>query len=189
MQSKQELYDAKKRWEETRVKQFSFTNNLFLTLAVGALGFAVSLPIDSEINFACEYPHCASGSYWLSVLLFLVSILLGIACTITRLRDFRESARRDFLRYNCGQSPVKDKRGISHYVCSTKELGKCSWCLLRWQIFIFALGVMLFTAAMVTWKFHTAWDYEVRIAVSIFVIATVCFWCFLQEHVKDQVDD
>ena len=147
MNEQDKLYDAKVRWEETRVKQLSYVSYLILTLSVAALGFALSfwhLNDSDPFEFtSSSYSSFSFLTYCLSLFLFVYSIWLGIRCAINRLRDFRETAQREKLKYEGGhQCEVNELQDL------TDRLGAKTWRMLRRQIRCFSGGVLFFVVVI-----------------------------------------
>lgn len=137
----QQRYEKHVRWQEIRITQFGHVNYLILTFAVGALGFVASLLTgDTGTNPS----HCW---WWVSLAMFAISIAYGIWCIITRLYDFRKTAKttRLLMEWN-----GHDKTGkVATLRCKTKKLGKRSWWLLKWQIGLFAGGSFSLVIALI----------------------------------------
>ncbi len=139
MNDQEKSPDEKVRWQKTRIDQLSHVNYLILTFSLAALGFAVSLLPDDKFDRVVGSLH----SYRLSLLLFVLSIGLGIWCAINRLRDFRSTARRARLEYEGGnQCEVESLRFF------TKKLGEWSWGILWCQIGFFGAGILFFMLAI-----------------------------------------
>src|SRR5258708_26045545 len=77
------------RWQAITIAQLGFTSNLILTLAVGALGFALTLVKDADVIASC-WARCLLV---LSIVGLLISLALGIWCALNRLADFRMTAQ------------------------------------------------------------------------------------------------
>lgn len=110
---------AEVRWQQIRITQFGIVNQTTLTLAVAAIGFIIA---NQNITNHQIIP-------------FVLSVLLGTACSCTRLMDFRITARiarRKRLNREC----AADKATAS---C----LGRESWVLLYGQLGAFNLGILL----------------------------------------------
>lgn len=135
------------RWDQYRVNHFSYTNNLFIALNLGFLGFFIT---QSGFNYSCL---C-----WLltlqilTVLLLGISFLTGILAVLNRLKDFRLTARLTKLRkkrfeydHNIKAYPDigeirSDIRGLK---TKTSALSPRTWILLNWQIWSFLIGTIL----------------------------------------------
>lgn len=117
------------RWQEIRIKQFGFVNNVVLLLASGVLGFVVR----SENTSALEK---------VGILALLLSILFGLFSAWTRLWDFRLTAQlsRAKATGDCEHSCSCIYCKVRHKV---DELGERSWMLLGAQLFTFGAGISL----------------------------------------------
>ena len=89
-EEKDEKAKCQKRWRSTAIDQLSYALNLTLTFDVAALGFCFALLRDKDFVLAT----CAKGTMILSLIGFGVCAVLCYACVLTRLKDFRETARR-----------------------------------------------------------------------------------------------
>ncbi len=148
MNKHEENYDAKRRWQETRIKQFSYVNYLVLTLALAILGFAVSLVAEIE-SFRDTQCILILRFHRLSLISFSASIVLGILCSYARLIDFRKTSKIAKLRYNSGGRTTSK---IQELRSATKKLGKYSWCFLGWQIHAFIVGFVFLMIAILLWR-------------------------------------
>ena len=123
------------RWQEYRINHFTFTNNIFLTFAVAAIGFWIKLIIDDDF-LLIE----ANKKYFGRSLFFLcISAATGSCSIITRLIDFRYTAK--LVRQ---QSKEEDEAKIENLRIVTKEAGFWSWVFLVIQIIALAVGVAFF---------------------------------------------
>ena len=150
MNEQDRLYDAKVRWQETRVNQFSYVNYLILTLSLATLGFAVSLVTENYL-FRTAMSTLFFWLHLFSVFCVLVSIGSGIFCAYTRLKDFRKTAKITRLKYERGNLTATPK--IKKLRCKTKKLGKRSWCFLQCQIWLFGIGLVALISAITVWRF------------------------------------
>jgi len=135
------------RWDQYRIKHFSYTNNLFIALNLGFLGFFIT---QSGFNYSCI---C-----WLltlqilTVLLLGASFLTGILAVFNRLKDFRLTARLTKKRkkqfehdHNIGTySNIEEIRSdIRDLKTKTNTLSPRTWILLNWQTWTFLSGTIL----------------------------------------------
>jgi small-conductance mechanosensitive channel len=120
------------RWQSTTITQLTYSVNLFLGLAIGALGFQVTILLNEKFN-PVGWQKCA---FSVSMFLLLLSIALGIWCIINRLRDFRATAKAARMREE--EKPNED---IQPYRDLYKNLGKKTWILFRWQVGTFGIGI------------------------------------------------
>lgn len=115
------------RWQEHRVTQLSFVNNLFLGFAVASLGYVISLKLEKKLG--------AVLSADAALCLFAVSAALGCVATVSKLLDYRYSARK-----------IKD--GGRFNACMAKYCGPVTWGFLWAQILTYAAGAYVFVSAV-----------------------------------------
>ena len=158
MNEQDRLYDAKVRWQETRVNQFSYVNYLILTLSLATLGFAVSLVTENylfrtAVSTLCFWLHLFSVFCVLvPIFCFFISILLGVCCAYTRLKDFRKTAKIADLKYKRGNLTATPE--IKTLQRETNEHGECSWKLLQCQIRFFVIGIVVLMIVIVIHRFN-----------------------------------
>jgi hypothetical protein len=119
-------YESKQRyirWQDYRIKQLSFSINLFLGFAIASLGFAINLLLSGKIQ--------NPAGLRLIIVLWAISALLGSASTITRVWDFRYTAR-------------KIKHGGQFNTFMAKYCGPATWATFWCQIVCYAIGSYLF---------------------------------------------
>jgi hypothetical protein len=116
------------RWQDYRITQFSFSINLFLTFAVAALGFCLTLIKDSSF-----VPSRGAGHIlYCSMMSLAGSIIFGTLATLSRLLDFRCTTIKITKKYS-------DWRlGIAKFLA--KWLGGVSWSLFYLQLAALAYG-------------------------------------------------
>lgn len=135
------------RWQNTSIQQLGFSINLILALATGSLGFALSLLKDSDFR-----PYCwGKGLFAGSLLLLIVSIGLGIWCTINRSCDFRLTAAiaRDREKWQQeGKSKNEIDGGLSARRAKAERLDARTWCLFYGQVAGFSLAILLLIVAV-----------------------------------------
>lgn len=127
------------RWQTQTIAQLSFAINLFAGLSVAALGFGVSFL--REQSFSPN--RCYAVAYLASLALLGISTLCGIAATVTRLLDFRATARTVRLRQTDASTA-----GIAFAGDEAKVLGKATWRLFWALLVTFLLGVSALTLAL-----------------------------------------
>jgi hypothetical protein len=123
------------RWQKITIDQLGYAVNLILVLSTASLGFAVSLLVKKDFTPACQ----GKMLFLLSILVLLISIGLGIFCTINRLVDFRmtkEIARRR-------ENNSSDKEFLPLRLKS-KDYGARTWRLFWCQIGTFAFSILTF---------------------------------------------
>ena len=119
------------RWQEKRIEQLSFVNNLLIFLATGMLVFQVQLAVRGVSFTALDR--------WIivpSTLLIYISLILGCYLAWNRLVSFRITAQVSRKRETEKEEAVKKLRA------ETKTLDKRTWCLLRAQIVSLVLGTL-----------------------------------------------
>ncbi len=117
--------DRFQRWQKVTIDQFSYTINLMLTFTIAAIGYWFVLL--SDVNFVpSPTGRCAMI---LSLMALTLSATCGLSCSISRLQDFRATARRAGGR---DDAPSKNE---------VDELGRMSWALFYCQVPAFGMGI------------------------------------------------
>ena len=130
------------RWQSITIQQLGFSINLILALATAVLGFAVSLLKE------CAFQPSGTSKWTFdsAVLLFVVSIGLGIWCTINRVCDFRLTTATARLREKLALDG-KPKHEIDGQLLARRQrarsLGAWTWRLFYCQLGAFSLAVLL----------------------------------------------
>jgi len=135
------------RWQSTSVQQLGVSVNLILALATGSLGFALSILKDSDFSTCCWDKRLFAGS----LLLLIISIGLGIWCTINRLCNFRLTAMiaRDREKWQQGgRSKDEIDRGLSARRARAETLDARTWRLFYWQVTTFSVAILLLICAV-----------------------------------------
>jgi hypothetical protein len=127
------------RWQSQAMRQLSVAINLFVGFAVAGLGFAVSFLRD--LSFAPT--RCYAVIYLLSLVLFGIAVLLGAGATVTRLLDFRSTARRVRLRQI---DPTSSE--LVGVTLETGRLGKATWRLFWFLSATFLLAVVALSISL-----------------------------------------
>lgn len=120
------------RWQAYSITQLTFAINLVFGLSVGALGFAVSLLRD--ISFIPS--RCYSILFAASLALLGISTLCGIGAVVSRLLDFRYTARK--IRHVEESTDGEDAHRLE---ALTDTLGKATWRLFWALLTLFILGI------------------------------------------------
>jgi hypothetical protein len=128
----QEEREKCQRWRKIAIDQLSYALNLTLTFAVAALGFCFALLKDKDFVPV----SCAKYTMILSLLGFSASAILAYWCVLTRLKDFRETARRA-----CNHPEKLSKNEV-------RELDKRTLYFFEGVIWTFGLGVMSLAATL-----------------------------------------
>jgi len=116
------------RWQDYRINQLTFSINLFLSFAVASLAYVINLKIksmQSPINLEVTLPI-----YWWSV-----SAVLGAIASLSRLLDFRYTARK------VKSSNICDKQ-------KAKIFGKITWYSFWAQVVTYIVGGYVFISTL-----------------------------------------
>lgn len=120
------------RWQSQTIAQLTFAINLFAGLSVAAFGVGVSLMREPSFS-----PSPCYALVYLGSLAFLgISTLTGVAATLTRLLDFRATARTVRLRQKVG-TPTD----VAFAGDEAKALGKATWRFFWALLLTFLLGI------------------------------------------------
>ena len=126
------------RWQTVLREHLTNMNNLLLTIAIGSVGFLVSLLKDPDFKPVC----CEKIFFSTGLILLFLSVLTGIATGLSRLRDFRTTVEKIKAEYKGDQFAVID---------DLKEImelyGKYTWRLFYTQIGTLTLGIILLVVA------------------------------------------
>lgn len=132
------------RWQGRTIEQFGYSLNLILGLSVAALGFETTLVLNNSFSRAGWQTRLFS----LSASFLVISIALGLWCVITRLRDFRITAKIARKRED-GASKVE----LLPLRISSRRFGEQTWQLFWGQIVTFGLGLLLLLVIIVPMLF------------------------------------
>ncbi len=108
------------RWQNYRIMQLSFSINLFLGFAVASLAYVINIKIHNVLKV--EQAELFLPIYWWSG-----SVVLGCVSTMSRLMDFRYTARK-----------IKDSSEDDK--CKAKMFGKITWGTFWAQVGTYMLG-------------------------------------------------
>lgn len=125
----QEQKERYVRWQNYRINQLTFSINLFLSFAVASLAFVVNLKVKNTAGLNAA--DVLVTIYWWSS-----SALAGSIATLSRLLDFRYTARK------IKDSSVSDKR-------KAKVLGKITWGLFWAQVAAYLAGGYWFVVKVI----------------------------------------
>jgi predicted permease len=118
--------DSFLRWQEYRISQLSFSINLFLGFSVASIAFLVQHGTKTLTS-----PPTLNQELMLPVIWWLFSALFGVLATLSRLVDFRYTAKRI-------------RGGRKKYFCLTKMAGHITWVSFGCQIASYCIGIWLF---------------------------------------------
>lgn len=116
------------RWQGYQINQMSFSINLFLGFGVASLAYVINLKLGNNPR----YPE---------LLVFIIkwwswSVTFGCVATITRLLDFRFTARK-----------IKDGGKLNAFMA--KWLGPITWAMFWGQLITYVGGAYCFISAVV----------------------------------------
>jgi hypothetical protein len=146
MASEEDENEPYTRWQGFRISQLGLCISLFLTFAVAILGFSINLLI--QPNWAIT--TCFAKVFFSFSLLFgLVSVLLGSVACLTRLADFRKTAK--VARH---RSDPDMEAEIAHWRDDYKRLGWWTWRLFMGQLLTFGLQTVGLVLSLVITYWH-----------------------------------
>jgi len=138
MNSDGEENEPYSRWQGFRINQLSVCISLFLTFAVATLGFSINLLVQPVYPFTA----CSAKVFFLASLFSgLISVALGSVACLTRLEDFRKTAK--VVRH---RSTPNMKAEVDRWREDSKRLGQWTWRLFKGQLLLFgiqAVGLLL----------------------------------------------
>jgi hypothetical protein len=121
-----EVWEKAIRWQKNTLDQLGYALNLILTFTIATLGYCFVLLKDK-----CFAPgSSAKCAFLFSLSALAISAICGFACILTRLWDFRETARR----------ARNDSEALSRE--EVRALGRTTWRFFYVQLATFALGVI-----------------------------------------------
>lgn len=150
-----EAHDSFLRWQTVRITHFGHVANVVLTLTTAALGFLVNLVVEERITLTTP---SASFLIIASAAALLLAIGAGLYANWSRLQDFRYTAKaargRELHERDLAGEPLNEKdrhrasnRGAYREVAD--RYGKCSWSLLKVQLWSFVIGGVLLTVSVI----------------------------------------
>jgi hypothetical protein len=124
-QAKEKSWERGTRWQKNTLDQLGYALNLILTFTIAALGYCFVLLKDASFTPSCS----AKCAFLFSLGALALSAICGIFCVLTRLWDFRETARR---ARNDPEALTKEE---------VRALGRRTWVFFYIELAAFALGV------------------------------------------------
>lgn len=122
------------RWQNIRITQLGFANNLIITLTVASLGYLMNfINAPNILNFFQKL------LFWISSTLLIFSCFVGLLVIINRLEDFKitaQIAKKRGTEENINISILREK---------TEKLGKKTWNLFISQVSTFFIGFLFLT--------------------------------------------
>lgn len=123
------------RWNGYTMAQFAVAIALLSGLSVSAIGAGIALLQNPLVSHAGVH----SLAFAISLLFFVATILLTLLSTISRLLDFRMTARK-----------VRGRNDAMMFGFDDKQFGKISWALFWLSLTVFLFGTFLFVASVCT---------------------------------------
>jgi len=121
------------RWQNIRISQLGFANNLILGISIALIGFILDfLQTDDLVLNSCQ-----KFLFWVGGSLTLVSIGFGLYVVFNRLEDFRLTAQIARKRETGKTDGIEDDRSES------KVLGTKTWNCFIWQVSTLIVGFLL----------------------------------------------
>lgn len=142
-EERKDKLEALRRYEDARREHLSGALNLVFGISAAALGFCVTLVSDEQTVMSVP------GSYLLvlATFAFLVTVGLCMLTMWTRLRDFRDTARK--LRKELRGAEQEELQALGEHI---GRLGKRTWLLFRAQLSVLFVGILLLIVAL--WDLH-----------------------------------
>lgn len=125
--------DSFVRWQNIRIAQLGFANNLLIALAVALVGFTLEFIQADELILNCIQKIL----FWIGIVLCVISMALGVFVVINRLEDFKLTAQIARKRETENTSGINEDRAV------TDKLGKKTWNCFIWQVVTFSIGFLL----------------------------------------------
>ncbi|WP_422353887.1 hypothetical protein [Roseivirga pacifica] len=121
------------RWQNIRITQLGFANNLILGISIALIGFMLDfLQTDDLVLNSCQ-----KFLFWVGGSLTLVSIGFGLYVVFNKLDDFRLTAQIARKRETGKTDGIEDDRTES------KVLGTKTWNCFIWQVSTLIVGFLL----------------------------------------------
>lgn len=133
--------EVRARWDEARREQFGATATTVFTLASAAIAYISSLLTEDKAQFG----GAGTCFFFWTIITLIISLGLGVAAMVTRLEDFRATARIVRLR---DSSDAKDQADVVRLRSRASRFGTISYFLLYGQITVFAIGATLLALAV-----------------------------------------
>lgn len=122
------------RWQGFRIGQLGLCISLFLSFSVATLGFSVHLLVQPTYEITTCF---AKVFFFLSVISGLLSVFWGSVACVTRLADFRTTAKVVKPRKTPDETADVERLRAKY-----KRLGWWTWTLFWGQLVGFALQVV-----------------------------------------------
>lgn len=116
------------RWQDHRIAHMSFSINLFLGFAVASLAYAINLKLENK-------PH-GSVPLETTIICWAASAAFGCIATVSKLLDFRYTARK-----------IKDGGFCNTFMA--KFCGPVTWGLFWGQVIAYVGGAVFFILGVI----------------------------------------
>lgn len=114
------------RWQGFRITQLTLCTSLFLSFSLATLGFSVNLMVERDYSIT----NCnAKVIFLLSLIFGLLSVFLGASSCLTRLADFRKTAK--VARHRDDHAMAVD---VAKWRGEYKRLAWWTWTLFKSQL-------------------------------------------------------
>lgn len=123
------------RWENYRIAQLSFINNLIIALSVALIAYIFNFLKQPNVLFN----YSQKILFWFGTLLIVISIIVGILIAINRLQDFRLTAQIARNREKNNRENIENDRN------SVQIMGKKTWNGFICQILSFGISFLCFS--------------------------------------------
>lgn len=131
------------RWQNIRITQLGFVNNIILTLSLAILGFSLSFL--EKVSNLCYYETIL---FICSIILITCSIILAILLNWNRLQDFRETSKKKLFEYRLLKSKKNNDNKDTKHLNKLNEIrkknkgrSKKTIILLKFQLVSFSIGM------------------------------------------------
>lgn len=122
--------DSFVRWQEYRIGQLSFSINLFLGFAIASIAYLVAANEKAKASGQLPSPELFMSLFW-----WVASAATGVLATISRLVDFRYTAKRI-------------RAGRKGYQCTLWLAGHGTWILFGVSLVSYCIGAWWFVSSM-----------------------------------------
>ena len=129
------LIERLQRYETLRREQLGTAITLIQGLAAAGVAFCVSHIADDKAQFNDK---TGAVLFIFACLLFIFTVGLCVLTTFTRLRDFRDTAKK--LRAELRGAPESELKVLG---AQNRKLGRRTWLLFRAQAIVFFLAVIV----------------------------------------------
>lgn len=120
------------KWQDIRITQLGYANNLIIALAVALFGFTIKF-IQTEDLILSNFQKVL---FWIICALIIISVGLGIYVVLNRLEDFKLSAQIARKR------ETNKRDGIENDRLKSERLGNITWNIFIWQIVTFIVSFL-----------------------------------------------